>query len=684
METNPTPERDQRLDEVLLAYLDASESDPNTDKREWLARHPDLAPALAAFFEAVERVDQLTTPLRDVIENLSAAVAEILPLNPRADPDETQAPTGPEGAAAASPGPSVGGYEILEALGRGGMGVVYKARQKGLGRLVALKMIRGGPHAGPDELARFRGDAQAIASLKHPNIVQIYEIGEQEGLPYFSLELLDGGSLADALDGTPWKAREAAKLTQVLAEAMHAAHQKGVIHRDLKPGNVLLADDDTPKITDFGLARRVTGESALTQTGTILGTPSYMAPEQAQGKGKEVGPEADVYALGAILYELLTGRAPFRAESAIETVLQVVEREPVAPRLLNPKASRDLETICLKCLQKDPHRRYASAQALAEDLGRFLEGKPILARPVGALERFWRWCRRYPARAGLLFVCVILLLVLLGVGYWVNRSLRAELERTEAAATIRLAERIDSDLRQLARTPEMMAATLEQWPDWTEAQLDAWMRAALGKDGKLFGTTVAFEPYRFDPQREDFALYAYRKGGGLATKQLEPPDYKLYRTWNWYTRPKQQGGPVWSEPFVDEGGGGIPMITYSVPLRRDGKFVGVVTADLSIGYFQVLRGWLADLKMGEGSYGFVVSREGTFISHPSAAYQLPLKITESPDFQANDELRSLSARLLREERGTATAVDPYLGRPARFHFARIPSAGWTFVAVVGE
>jgi WD40 repeat protein len=287
------------------------------------------------------------------------------------------------------------GYEILQELGRGGMGVVYQARQLQLGRVVALKMILGGGHAGPGDLARFRSEAQAIARLQHPHIVQIHEVGEHEGLPYFSLEFCPGGSLDRKLAGTPLSPREAANLVEKLARGIHAAHQKGVVHRDLKPANVLLAEDGAPKITDFGLAKKL-DEAGQTQSGAVMGTPSYMAPEQASGKTREIGQGADVYALGVILYECLTGRPPFKATTPLDTLLQVVAAEPVAVRQLQPQVPRDLETVCLKCLHKEPHRRYASAAALADDLERFLRGRPVAARPVSRVEKTWRWCRRNP------------------------------------------------------------------------------------------------------------------------------------------------------------------------------------------------------------------------------------------------------------------------------------------------
>jgi serine/threonine protein kinase len=285
------------------------------------------------------------------------------------------------------------GYEILGELGRGGMGVVYKARQVGLNRLVALKMILAGGHASSGELDRFRMEAEAVARLQHPSIVAIHEVGEQNGLPYFSLEYCTGGSLAARLDGTPWEPAKAAALVETLARAMQAAHVRGIVHRDLKPANILLAEDGTPKIADFGLAKQLDSGAGRTATGATLGTPSYMAPEQA-GESKDVGPAADIYALGAVLYELLTGRPPFKAATDLDTVLQVVSDDPVPPTRLQPKTPIDLETICLKCLAKEPARRYSAAEDLGEDLRRFRAGEPIAARPVSRLERGWRWCSR--------------------------------------------------------------------------------------------------------------------------------------------------------------------------------------------------------------------------------------------------------------------------------------------------
>jgi tetratricopeptide (TPR) repeat protein len=303
----------------------------------------------------------------------------------------------------------VDGFEILDEIGHGGMGIVYRARQIGVDRIVALKMILSGPHAREKELLRFQAEARNIGRFQHPNIVQVYEVGEAGGLPYIALEFVSCGTLANKIARDPQPPRYAAEVVEALARAMQYAHERGIVHRDLKPANILLDERGTPKITDFGVAKSLEGESGATQTGQVLGTPSYMAPEQASGAANRVGPAVDVYALGATLYDLLTGRPPFTGSSVLDTLELVRTREPVPPNQLAGNIPRDLETIALKCLQKDPARRYETAGMLADDLKRFLDGKPIVARPVGAIERAWRWARRNPGIAGLATAVAVLL-----------------------------------------------------------------------------------------------------------------------------------------------------------------------------------------------------------------------------------------------------------------------------------
>ncbi len=311
-----------------------------------------------------------------------------------AAPPATAAGNGATLVYGAAPDRSFGDYELLDEVGRGGMGVVWKARQRALDRIVALKMIVPGHLSAEDELLRFRTEVEATARVHHPNIVQIYEVGEHQGQHFYSMEFIDGPSLARRLEQGPVPGRQAARYVATIATAIHHAHTHGILHRDLKPGNILLDSDDQPHVTDFGLAKKLGCDSSQTRTGAVMGTPSYMSPEQAGGRTRELGPPCDIYGLGAVLYELLTGRPPFKSDTPLDTILHVLDRDPAPPRLLNPKVDHDLETICLKCLEKDPKRRYPSAQALADDLTHYLSGESISARSFNVLDRLTRTLER--------------------------------------------------------------------------------------------------------------------------------------------------------------------------------------------------------------------------------------------------------------------------------------------------
>ena len=328
----------------------------------------------------------------------------------RAAPRTSRSPTEPQSG--------FGDYELLEEIAQGGMGIVYRARQVSLNRLVALKMIRSGQLATAVEVQRFRTEAAAAAKLDHPHIVPIYEIGEHEGQHYFTMQLVEGGSLSDEIGGRPLPVRRAAEWLATIARAVHFAHQRGVLHRDLKPTNILLDAHGAPRLTDFGLAKIQEQETSLTHTSAVMGSANYMSPEQAGGQTQQITTAADVYGLGAILYEMLTGRPPFRAETFVETLRQVVEQEPARPGSLNPQVDRDLETICLKCLEKLPPHRYASAEALALDLERWLAGEPIVARPASTWERTLKWAKRKPAVAALLGLVVLVGAAGLGGVFW--------------------------------------------------------------------------------------------------------------------------------------------------------------------------------------------------------------------------------------------------------------------------
>jgi eukaryotic-like serine/threonine-protein kinase len=407
---------DETVGEVIAAYLEALARGESIDRRTLWARHPEVAEELATFFENHDRLVVLADRW------CSETTGDLQPRNRRGSDSgrssdsvtlsmpshrEDVSPNAPP--VAEFPGPSLrslGDYELLEEIGRGGMGIVYRAHQISLNRTVAIKMIRSGELADEDSIRRFQAEAAATACLKHPHIVGIHEVGQWAGQYYFSMEYVSGVSLADLCRRGPLPPKQAARYVQQIAAAMDAAHRSGVLHRDLKPSNVLVDDRDQARVTDFGLAKRIETDQKLTLTGQIVGTPPYMAPEQASGATDRVGPLSDVYSIGAVLYELLTGRPPFKGRTPLDTLAQVCERDPKLPRQLNPNTPRELEMICLKCLEKNPQDRYASAKNLADDLERYLNGDSIsitgrhlLDRLVRALERshhdveFRTWAR---------------------------------------------------------------------------------------------------------------------------------------------------------------------------------------------------------------------------------------------------------------------------------------------------
>jgi WD40 repeat protein/tRNA A-37 threonylcarbamoyl transferase component Bud32 len=436
--TKDTHDREERLQEVLHDYLQAVDAGQQPDRETLLRAHPEFAAELQAFFNDQDKI---------------ALVAQ--EMEQRAEPQQTsdnlqEMPTLGADETGAAPGTKLryfGDYEILEEIARGGMGVVYKARQISLNRIVAVKMILAGQLASETDVRRFRSEAEAAGNLDHPNIVPIYEVGEHGGQHYFSMKLIEGESLAQRearheRREAREEQRQAARLMATVARAVHHAHQRGILHRDLKPGNILLDAAGQPHVTDFGLAKRVEGERGLTQSGAIVGTPSYMAPEQARSE-KALSTALDVYSLGAILYELLTGQPPFRANTPLDTVLRVLEEEPPQPRSICPAVDRDLETVCLKCLEKEPPKRYASAEALAQDLERWLADEPVIARPIGGVERLWRWGRRNPMKMAFVGSVAVLLLVLLGtasLGYVSTAAALTQSRRNLYAAHVLLTQ----------------------------------------------------------------------------------------------------------------------------------------------------------------------------------------------------------------------------------------------------
>jgi tetratricopeptide (TPR) repeat protein/tRNA A-37 threonylcarbamoyl transferase component Bud32 len=446
-------ETDRAFARVVTAYWKAVEAGQAPPAREWLARYPELATELGEFFAGQEELDRLAAPLRA----LAPAPAGV---------DLPTVASGETGRfAPGTPVPCFGDYELLGVIAHGGMGVVYRARQRSLGRIVALKMMRAGRFASAADMRRFRTEAEAAGNLDHRHLVPVYEVGEHDGQHYFSMRLIEGGSLAEHRGRFILDPRSAARLLAQVARAVHYAHQHGVLHRDLKPGNILLDGRGEPHVTDFGLAKRVGSDAALTDTGAIVGTPAYMAPEQAVS-ARVVSTAADTYSLGAILYELLTGQPPFQADSPLETLHQVVGQEPRPPHSLNARIDHDLETICLKCLRKEPARRYATANDLADDLERYLRDEPIQARPAGRAERLWRWCRRNP-RTAVEAVGAALLLLAAGAAA-VALPVRARLTRErEAVAEARKAagQRREQAAEAVAAGNYKRAQDLLEWSD---------------------------------------------------------------------------------------------------------------------------------------------------------------------------------------------------------------------------
>jgi eukaryotic-like serine/threonine-protein kinase len=482
----PKTSGDNVLDQVLADYLKAADAGQAPEKAALLSRHPELRVELEAFFTAQEKVAHWTQPLRELFATPSTVNDQLTMA------DKPHVAGHEENLA------QFGDYELLTEIARGGMGVVYRARQKRLNRVVALKMMLAGNLATATDVQRLRGEAEAAARLDHPHIVPIYEVNQHEGQHFFTMKLIEGDNLAQIQKSGASFGKDAAgqrrtaTLLVLVARAVHYAHQHGILHRDLKPANILLDDKGVPHVSDFGLAKRVGGDEdnatvppALTQSGAIIGTPAYMAPEQADGK-IALSTAADTYSLGAILFELLTGQPPFRGDSPLDTVLQVREREVPRPRSLNPLIAYDLETICLKCLEKDPNKRYPSALALADDLERWLADEPILGRRLSRWERTRKWARRHPAVSALLGVTgasAASLLVLAGFS-WHNAELRAEAVQNLGEARAALGEAKKERKAALANVQQLQKEADDEKTNLEKLKVEAEVERAKAKNAR--------------------------------------------------------------------------------------------------------------------------------------------------------------------------------------------------------
>jgi serine/threonine protein kinase len=657
---------------------------------------------------------------------------------PRGDPAAGHPAPGP---VAEGPGALIGPYLLLEKLGEGGMGAVYQAeQQQPVRRQVALKLIKPGLGSA-QVLARFEAERRALALMDHPNIARVLDAGTTaDGRPYFVMERVHGVPITQYCDDQRLPLRQRLELFIPVCQAIQHAHQKGIIHRDIKPSNVLVTQYEgqpAPKVIDFGIAKAIDQGPAertmLTQLGMIVGTLEYMSPEQAEMSDLGVDTRSDIYALGVLLYELLTGSTPLDHERLlatgyVETLKRIKEEEPprpsarlgasavrlaaiaalrkTEPRALTKRVRGELDWIVMKALEKDRTRRYETANGLARDIQRHLAGDTVEACPPSVGYRLGRLARKYrrPLAAAVGFV----LLLVLGIVVSTREALRAsraerrerdashrmqaERDRARLAMARQVAERLDGDLRRLAMVGQVLAATLAQRAEWTEADLEGWMRAVLGQDERIFGMALAFEPRRFDPAREDVCLYVFRGPRAIQRKDLLPPSYvPLYREWDWYAKPLRARRGLWSDPYVDTGGGEIPMVTYSAPIRRGEEVVGVLTLDLSVQYFEVLRDWLEELHLGAASYGAVIGATGLVISHPHPAYDFACLAaagqgprTIAPPRDGDASFAALVHRMQTDTIGSGTAVDPATGRTATFLFARVPSSGWTFLAAIQE
>ena len=575
-ETHDLGSAPKSLDDLLAECIAAEESGRAIDADALSRQHPEHAVELRKFLANRDQMRRLAEPLQGAAAGAARRNGHAL-----------------------GKVRYFGDYELVQEIAAGGMGIVYKARQVSLNRVVAVKMILRGTLASEDDVKRFRAEAEAAANLQHPGIVAIHEVGLHEGQHYFSMDYVEGPNLAQLPRENPLSARQAAEYVRDAADAVHYAHQQGTLHRDLKPSNILIDRQGRVRITDFGLAKRIEGNSDLTLTGQVLGTPSYMPPEQALGKRSLIGTASDVYSLGAVLYELLTGRPPFRGESPGETLRQVETLDPVSPRLLNPTTPRDLETICLKCLEKEPHKRYLTAQHLADDLGRWFTGHEILARPASPLSRAAKWIKRRPAIAALIAASVIAAIAMTGaaVAVWYNGQLQmalsdAKVQRNKAESLLEEVESAGKVEVKLRKEKERLLA-----------------EAVAAKIAEESARKIA-----------DQNLYLYRialadreliAGNSSAAKDILDECPASLRHWEWHYSDRRSRGEKVVITIEAH-----PLEIYQVSFSPDGQWIASAGRDGQVGLWNVDDGKLVTTLKGEiGSFfGIAFSPDGSLLA----------------------------------------------------------------------
>jgi serine/threonine protein kinase len=639
------------------------------------------------------------------------------------------------------PGMSIGSYKLLQQIGEGAMGVVYMAeQQEPVRRKVALKVIKPGMDSA-QVIARFEAERQALAMMDHQNIARVLDAGTTaSGRPYFVMELVLGVPITTFCDDNQLTPRERLELFIPICHAIQHAHQKGIIHRDIKPSNVLVTmydDKPVPKVIDFGVAKavgqRLTEKTLFTELGALVGTFEYMSPEQAEINAFGVDTRSDIYSLGVLLYELLTGATPLEKKRVREATLNEVvrlikEEEPPRPSvrlsssgtLAKIAAARktepaqlaklvrgELDWIVMKSLEKDRSRRYETANAMAQDVQRYLTDEPVQAGPPSATYRVRKLARKH--KAALVIAGAFVLLLASGMAVsawqalkatWAERRMQAERDLAQMALTCQVAERLDGEMKQLAAVASTIEAGLAQ-QDWQQDHLAELLEVLLRRDDRIHGLTLAYEEGKGPKNEKDYCLYVCRDLKD--PKKINPPmnllpekGYPLYRNWDWYKKPLKEDKAQWTGPGFD----GAPdakfwMISYSLPMKRNRQPVGVLTVDLRMEYFKQVWPWLRELNIGESSYGFVVNgtgisdgtgadSTGAFVSHPKYGPgdredQPPGNIT---DLGAIDS--ALAQRILQGETGRGTGIDPATSHRLTFLFHPVRSTGWSFVAVIEE